>query len=184
MSIYRNMFNHKYFVHGGKGTFQNYNADQKTAIKALPKTADPNDYYLFFTECYNRLDTAGNTSREAVNGYIPVGRHYGFIYNEYTNARTIAHELGHGTNSLHHTFSQESESFYTTEKTDNLMDYNAGEYLNHRQWQWSHEKHRNVLGFLDDEGEGEANILPFIYRLGHNNIGGKYLSDEQEEKMT
>jgi predicted chitinase len=35
------------------------------------------------------------------------------------------------------------------------MDYNAGEYLNHRQWQWSHEKHRNVLGFLDDEGESE-----------------------------
>ena len=184
MSIYRNMFNHKHFVHGGKGTFQNYNTDQKAAIKALPETAAPNDYYLFFTDCYNRLDTAGNVSPEAVNGYMPVGRHYGFIYNEYTNARTIAHELGHGTNSLHHTFSAESETFRTTEKTDNLMDYNGGEYLNHRQWQWSHEKHRNVLGFLDDEEESEANILPFIYWLGHNNIGGKYLSDEQEEKMT
>ena len=147
--------NGKHFVHGGKGTFQNYNADQKTAIKALPETADGNDYYLFFTECYNRLDTAGNASPEAVNGYMPVGRHYGFIYNEYDNARTIAHELGHGTNSLHHTFSAESETFRTTEKTDNLMDYNGGEYLNHRQWQWSHEKHRNVLGFLDDEEESE-----------------------------
>ena len=108
--------NGKHFVHGGKGTFQNYNTDQKAAIKALPKTADPNDYYLFFTDCYNRLDTAGNTSKEAVNGYMPVGRHYGFIYNEYTNARTIAHELGHGTNSLHHTFSAESETFRTTKR--------------------------------------------------------------------
>ena len=170
-------------MHGGKGTFQNYNADQKTAIKALPETADPNDYYLFFTDCYNRLDTAGNTSKEAVNGYMPVGRHYGFIYNEYTNARTIAHELGHGTNSLHHTFSAESETFRTTEKTDNLMDYNGGDYLNHRQWQWSHEKHRNVLGFLDDEEESEANILPFIYWLGHNKLGGKYISDELEGKI-
>jgi hypothetical protein len=57
---------------------------------------------------------------------------------------SVAHELAHGTNSLHHTFSAESESFYTTKETDNLMDYNAGEYLNHHQWQWNHEKHRNV----------------------------------------
>jgi hypothetical protein len=153
-----NYANKEHFVHGGKGTFQNYNEDQKTAIKALPETADPNDYYLFFTDCYNRLDTAGNVSNEPVSGYMPVGRHYGFIYNEYTNARTIAHELAHGTNALHHTFSPESETFYTTSKTDNLMDYNGGEYLNHSQWQWSHEKHRNVLGFLDDEGEGEAKM--------------------------
>jgi len=46
---------------------------------------------------------------------------------------SIAHELAHGTNSLHHTFSAESESFYTTKETDNLMDYNADEYLNHHQ---------------------------------------------------
>jgi hypothetical protein len=147
--------NKKRFVHGGKGTFQNYNEDQKTAIKALPETADQNDYYLFFVECSDRLDTAGNVSKEIVNGYMPVGRHYGFIYNEYTNARTIAHELAHGTNALHHTFSPESETFYTTKETDNLMDYNAGKTLTHTQWQWSHEKHRNVLGFLDDEGESE-----------------------------
>jgi len=63
------------------------------------------------------------------------------------------------------------------------MDYNGGEYLNHRQWQWAHEKHRNVLGFLDDEEESEANILPFIYWLGHNNLGGKYFSDELEDKI-
>ncbi|MBP5420518.1 MAG: hypothetical protein J6Y72_11990 [Bacteroidales bacterium] len=172
--------NHKHFVHGGKGTFQNYNTDQKTAIKALPETADQNDYYLFFTECYNRLDTAGNASPEAVNGYMPVGRHYGFIYNEYTNARTIAHELGHGTNSLHHTFSQESESFYTTKETDNLMDYHAGEYLNHRQWQWAHEKHRNILGFLDDEGESEIRESSSIKWLGDWLEG--YFYDDLEKK--
>jgi hypothetical protein len=151
-----NYANDKHFVHGGKGTFQNYNEDQKTAIKALPETADQNDYYLFFVECSDRLDTAGNKSKDPVCGYMPVGRHYGFIYNEYTNARNIAHELAHGTNALHHTFSPESETFYTTKETDNLMDYHAGTTLTHTQWQWSHEKHRNVLGFLDDEGEGEA----------------------------
>ena len=71
---------------------------------------------------------------------------------------SVAHELAHGTNSLHHTFSPESETFYTTSKTDNLMDYNEGTTLTHTQWQWSHEKHRNVLGFLDDEGESEAKM--------------------------
>ena len=92
---------------------------------------------------------------DVFHSYKQDRRHYGFIYNEYTNARNIAHELAHGTNALHHTFSQESESFYTTKETDNLMDYNGGTTLTHSQWQWSHEKHRNVLGFLDDEGEGE-----------------------------
>ena len=69
---------------------------------------------------------------------------------------SVAHELAHDTNALHHTFSAESETFYTTSKTDNLMDYNDGKTLTHTQRQWSHEKHRNILGFLDDEGDSEA----------------------------
>lgn len=157
--------NKKSFVHGGKGSFQNYNADQKAAIKVLPQGADQNDYYLFFVECYDRLDTSGYKSKQAVGGYMPVGRHYGFIYNEYVNARTIAHELGHGTNALHHTFAEGSESFVTTTVTDNLMDYHGGTRLNHRQWQWAHEKHRNVLGFMDDEGESEAISNDIIDRV-------------------
>ncbi|MBP5365244.1 MAG: hypothetical protein J6Y82_04910, partial [Bacteroidales bacterium] len=32
-------------------------------------------------------------TNEVVSGYMPVGRHYGFIYNQYDNARTLAHEL-------------------------------------------------------------------------------------------
>ena len=99
------------------------------------------------------LDDEGNPTSDIIGGYMPVGRHYGFIYNEYTNPRNIAHELAHGTNALHHTFLPESETFYTTSKTDNLMDYNGGTTLTHTQWQWSHEKLRNVLGFLDGEGE-------------------------------
>ena len=158
--------NKKSFVHGGKGSFQNYNTDQKAAIKALPQGADQNDYYLFLIECYDRLDTSGHKSNEAVSGYMPVGRHYGFIYNEYNNARTIAHELGHGTNALHHTFAEGSESFVTTATTDNLMDYHGGMRLNHRQWQWAHEKHLNVLGFLDDEGESEIRETTSIKWVG------------------
>ncbi|MCQ2204165.1 MAG: hypothetical protein MJZ15_06960, partial [Bacteroidales bacterium] len=183
--------NKEHFVHGGKGTFQNYNADQKTAIKALPETADDNDYYLFFVDCYDRLDTAGMKSNEPVSGYMPVGRHYGFIYNEFNNTRTISHELGHGVNVLHHTFSDDSESFHATAKTDNLMDYNGGTALNHKQWQWSHEKHRNVLGFLDDEGESEErkvddSITEIVrtFCANHNYIDGseKVFDDDLIDK--
>ena len=59
---------------------------------------------------------------------------------------SVAHEIAHGTNALHHTFSPESEIFFRYEKTDNLMDYNGGTTLTHTQWQWSHEKHRDVTG--------------------------------------
>ncbi|MBO7440882.1 MAG: HMG-box domain-containing protein, partial [Bacteroidales bacterium] len=89
--------------------------------------------------------------------YMPVGRHYGFIYNQYDNARTIAHELAHGALSLSHTFADGSESYLGPKGTTaNLMDYNGGTVLNHIQWQWAHETHRNILGFLDDESEGES----------------------------
>ena len=97
---------------------------------------------------------SGAKTNEVVSGYMPVGRHYGFIYNQYDNARTIAHELAHGALSLSHTFSDSSESYLGQRgTTDNLMDYNGGTALNHIQWQWAHETHRNILGFLDDEGK-------------------------------
>ena len=87
---------------------------------------------------------------------MPVGRHYGFIYNQYDNARTLAHELAHGALALSHTFADGSESYLGEQGTTaNLMDYNGGTALNHIQWQWAHETHRNILGFLDDESEGE-----------------------------
>ncbi|MBP5366514.1 MAG: hypothetical protein J6Y82_11465, partial [Bacteroidales bacterium] len=148
------------FVHGGKGTLRNYNQDQKSAIQALPKSADPNDYYLFLVECYDRYDTEGQKTNEVVSGYMPVGRHYGFIYNQYDNARTIAHELAHGALSLSHTFADGSESYLGPRNTnDNLMDYAGGTHLNHLQWKWAHETHRNILGFLDDEEESEENQI-------------------------
>ena len=166
--------NGKSFTHGGKGTLRNYNQDQKAAIQALPKSADPNDYYLFLVECYDRFDTEGQKTNEVVSGYMPVGRHYGFIYNQYDNARTIAHEIAHGALALSHTFADGSESYLGPQgTTPNLMDYNGGTHLNHIQWQWAHETHRNIQGFLDEESEGEA----------WNLEGTKYLCINDEEAI-
>jgi hypothetical protein len=60
------------------------------------------------------------------------------------------------------------------------MDYNGGEYLNHRQWQWSHEKHRNVLGFLDDEGESEQKIKEDPLQK----MGIVYMTEKWEQGVT
>ncbi|MCQ2375519.1 MAG: DUF5675 family protein, partial [Salinivirgaceae bacterium] len=88
---------------------------------------------------------------------MPVGRQFGFIFEQFDVASTIAHEVSHGAFSLHHTFSDESESYHAPQgTTPNLMDYSGGTTLNHLQWQWMHESHTNLLGFLADESEGES----------------------------
>ena len=90
---------------------------------------------------------------------------HGFIYDNPTS-KYVAHVpmaigIGHGApdshrDALHHTFSDESESYHAPQgTTPNLMDYSGGTALNHLQWQWMHESHTNLLGFLDDESEGE-----------------------------
>ena len=71
---------------------------------------------------------------------------------------SVAHELAHGTNALHHTFSPESETFYTTSKTNNLMDYNGGETLNHWQWKDIHQPKSVRFKWLQDEEGAEYNV--------------------------
>jgi len=67
----------------------------------------------------------------------------GKLIEQFDVARTYAHELSHGAFALHHTFSENSESFHANEgTTNNLMDYTEhGTTLNHKQWRWMHENH-------------------------------------------
>jgi hypothetical protein len=46
----------------------------------------------------------------------------------------IAHELGHGTFRLYHTFSEKNDYLVPRGTTDNLMDYNQGKELHKYQW--------------------------------------------------
>ena len=141
-------------VHGGSGPLSVYSADEKSAIRALG-TQQSDTYYLFLAKDVVKLDPDGN--RTIVGGYMPVGRQFGFIFEQFDVASTIAHEVSHGAFSLHHTFSDESESYHAASgTTPNLMDYSTGTTLNHLQWQWMHESHTNLLGFLDDEEESES----------------------------
>lgn len=71
----------------------------------------------------------------SVDGYMPYGRRFGFI-KAGSNAKTFAHELGHGAFGLQHTFPDVAQS-----STDNLLDYGNGNNLVGCQWDWMREGH-------------------------------------------
>lgn len=60
------------------------------------------------------------------------------------------------------------------------MDYHGGTLLNHKQWQWAHETHRNVLGFLDDEEESEQKIKEAPLQK----MGIVYMTEKWEQGVT
>ena len=141
------------FTHGGSGVVGVYNTDQEAAINKLKEQGVDNEtIYLFMVSEAATLNETDN--RTVVSGYMPRGYQFGFIYNELTNARTIAHELCHGAFHLRHTF--DAADFIAQEgTTDNLMDYNHGKQLNHWQWKDMHKPKNVRFKWLQEESEGE-----------------------------
>ncbi len=144
------------FTHGGSGVIGVYNADQKSAIAKLKERSideEKETVYLFLVKDCKALKA--NDSPDVVSGYMPRGYQFGFIYNEFTNARTIAHELCHGAFHLKHTF--DATDYLASEgSTDNLMDYNGGDVLNHWQWKDIHQPKSVRFKWLQDESGAEA----------------------------
>ena len=144
------------FTHGGSGVIGVYNTDQKAAISKLKERGIDNEtVYLFFVKECKALKA--NDSPDVVNGYMPRGYQFGFIYNELNNYRTIAHEICHGAFHLKHTF-DETDYLAPEKATDNLMDYNHGEVLNHWQWKDVHQPKSVRFKWLQEEEEGEYNV--------------------------
>ena len=139
------------FVHGGSGLLSVYSNDEKAAINAL---TDANDdtYYLFLVKNVTKLEADGNNT--VVSGYMPVGYQHGFIFEQFDVARAIAHELGHGAFSLHHTFSTENKYVASQGTTTNLMDYN-GTTTDLYKYQWDYIHNPEFVLFRGDDEEGE-----------------------------
>jgi len=82
-----------------------------------------------------------------------LGGQYGFVYS--TNARTIAHELGHGIFKLEHPFKGKNAD---KGKTSALMDYNEGQDFFYRDWKQINDPKVKLYAFQgQSEGEYNAN---------------------------
>lgn len=124
-----------------------YGADLRkiiNAYKAVDLSIDDATSYLFLVNKATNNDL----------GYMALNKKFGFIFldNNGNIPYTIAHEIGHGSLVLEHTFTGE-----TGGTSQNLLDYNNGELFNQRQFKAIHDPNllQNLLiGLVQDEDAG------------------------------
>ena len=124
------------------GDLSTYSPEQNAVIAKYTTSRKPKDntYYIFLVN-----DGTGD------HGYMRLGGQYGFVYS--TNARTIAHELGHGIFKLEHPFKGKNAD---KGKTTALMDYNEGQDFFYRDWKQINDPKVKLYAF-QGQGEGEYN---------------------------
>jgi len=120
------------------GDLSTYSPEQNAVIAKFATNRKPKDntYYIFLVN-----DGTGD------HGYMRLGGQYGFVYS--ANARTIAHELGHGIFKLEHPFKG---------KNADIMDYNEGQDFFYRDWKQINDPKVKLYAFQgQSEGEYNAN---------------------------
>ena len=126
------------------GDLSTYSPEQNAVIAKFTTNRKPKDntYYIFLVN-----DGTGD------HGYMRLGGQYGFVYS--ANARTIAHELGHGIFKLEHPFKGKNAD---KGKTTALMDYNEGQDFFYRDWKQISDPKVKLYAFQgQSEGEYNAN---------------------------
>ena len=105
---------------------------------------------------------------KGTEGDMPRSQSVGYIFKDnVTDAskfgRLVAHEIGHGVYKFQHTF-----DYGVAEKsTDNLMDYNNGDFLAHYQWRVMQDSVMFVWGLFQDDEDG----MGFFDSFGFHWIG-------------
>ena len=134
------------------GDLSTYSPEQNAVIAKFATNRKPKDntYYIFLVN-----DGTGD------HGYMRLGGQYGFVYS--TNARTIAHELGHGIFKLEHPFKGKNAD---KGKTTALMDYNNGQDFFYRDWKQINDPKVKLYAF---QGQKEGLKISYKYIIeGHN----------------
>lgn len=122
-------------------------------------------YYVFITNL--------PVSKSEVSGFMPLNGQFGFVFTRNANtstkqARTLAHELGHGIFGLKHTWEQYK---FPQGATNFLMDYGNGTVLNHLDWKEMHGPGMKLYWFQgDEEGEAIGDDLNPIYTHIRNKL--------------
>ena len=132
------------------GDLSTYSPEQNAVIAKFTTSRKPkeNTYYIFLVN-----DGTGD------HGYMRLGGQYGFVYS--TNARTIAHELGHGIFKLEHPFKGKNAD---KGKTTALMDYNQGQDFFYRDWKQINDPKVKLYAF-QGQGEGEYHYSYSLQKL-------------------
>ena len=132
------------------GDLSTYSPEQNAVIAKFATNRKPKDntYYIFLVN-----DGTGN------HGYMRLGGQYGFVYS--TNARTIAHELGHGIFKLEHPFKGKNAD---KGKTTALMDYNEGQDFFYRDWKQINDPKVKLYAF-QKQSEGEYHYSYSLQKL-------------------
>ena len=134
------------------GDLSTYSPEQNAVITKFATNRKPKDntYYIFLVN-----DGTGD------HGYMRLGGQYGFVYS--TNARTIAHELGHGIFKLEHPFKGKNAD---KGKTTALMDYNEGQDFFYRDWKQINDPKVKLYAFQGQkEGELVGEEDPVLEKL-------------------
>ncbi|EZH72222.1 hypothetical protein ATO12_25140 [Aquimarina atlantica] len=138
---------------GDSGLLSHYSAEE-AAINAYFKTTSEyrqDAYYVFVTD----LKGVNSNENREIEGFMPLKSQFGYIFQSATDdARTIAHELGHGVFGLEHPFAE-----YGTEEatTHFMMDYKGGTAFNHMDWKNIFAPGFKLYWFQGDE-DGESNV--------------------------
>ena len=132
------------------GDLSTYSPEQNAVIAKFTTNRKPkeNTYYIFLVN-----DGTGD------HGYMRLGGQYGFVYS--TNARTIAHELGHGIFKLEHPFKGKNAD---KGKTTALMDYNEGQDFFYRDWKQINDPKVKLYAF-QGQSEGEYHYSYSLQKL-------------------
>ena len=132
------------------GDLSTYSPEQNAVIAKFTTNRKPkeNTYYIFLVN-----DGTGN------HGYMRLGGQYGFVYS--ANARTIAHELGHGIFKLEHPFKGKNAD---KGKTTALMDYNEGQDFFYRDWKQINDPKVKLYAF-QGQSEGEYHYSYSLQKL-------------------
>lgn len=108
---------------------------------------------------------------ESTQGDMPRNQSVGYIFmkdkKNLDEGRVLAHELGHGVYKFQHTFAYKNMDDV---RTDNLMDYNDGDFLAHYQWRIMQDSVMFVWKGLQDDEDGMAKrddelIIDILYKL-------------------
>ncbi|MGC8824441.1 MAG: hypothetical protein ACP5PZ_07575, partial [Bacteroidales bacterium] len=145
------------FVNSDANTRMDYTSSMRALVRAYKKAnrVEKDAVYVFLVNL--------PCSDASLKGFMPFSKQFGFVFvpatgtDATTLARTISHEVAHGTFNLRHTFSPENPYPLPQGTTDNLMDYATptATTLHKYQWDLIHHPQRVWFAWLEEEEEGE-----------------------------